>query len=243
MGDLGGKDKTVFDLYSGTGTIAQLMAPVSGKVIGVEIVEEAVEAAVNALNAVVEDIKKNDANTCTFAITSLDLSQWTNLSPLAMAEITDAGIVITPDVNDSTVFTFNNALTGKQTMKYNFKYETVGDYLAVCTRQVTKGTTPTWSRGYFFVIKDDLIEFQKYTAKSKGEIVAMVPNNGQIKSGETYEFEVGAVNVDGGVLNTLKVNGNVVLEYLDTENPIYDQGYFSIYLHKTLGGGTLSPIK
>ena len=35
----------VFDLYSGTGTITQLMAPVSEKVIGVEIVEEAVEAA------------------------------------------------------------------------------------------------------------------------------------------------------------------------------------------------------
>lgn len=45
VGDLGGTDKTVFDLYSGTGTIAQLMAPVAGKVIGVEIVEEAVEAA------------------------------------------------------------------------------------------------------------------------------------------------------------------------------------------------------
>ncbi|MCM1201984.1 MAG: 23S rRNA (uracil(1939)-C(5))-methyltransferase RlmD [Bacteroides fragilis] len=38
-------DKIVFDLYSGTGTIAQLMAPVAKKVIGVEIVEEAVEAA------------------------------------------------------------------------------------------------------------------------------------------------------------------------------------------------------
>ena len=37
--------KVVFDLYSGTGTIAQLMAPVAKKVIGVEIVEEAVEAA------------------------------------------------------------------------------------------------------------------------------------------------------------------------------------------------------
>lgn len=45
VGDLGGADKTVFDLYSGTGTIAQLMAPAAGKVIGVEIVEEAVAAA------------------------------------------------------------------------------------------------------------------------------------------------------------------------------------------------------
>lgn len=37
--------RIVFDLYSGTGTIAQLMAPVAEKVIGVEIVEEALEAA------------------------------------------------------------------------------------------------------------------------------------------------------------------------------------------------------
>lgn len=39
------KDKVVFDLYSGTGTIAQILAPVAKKVIGVEIVEEAVVAA------------------------------------------------------------------------------------------------------------------------------------------------------------------------------------------------------
>lgn len=45
VGDLNGADKVVYDLYSGTGTIAQLMAPVAKKVIGVEIVEEAVEAA------------------------------------------------------------------------------------------------------------------------------------------------------------------------------------------------------
>lgn len=39
------KDKLIFDLYSGTGTIAQILAPVAKKVIGVEIVEEAVLAA------------------------------------------------------------------------------------------------------------------------------------------------------------------------------------------------------
>lgn len=40
-----GNGKVVYDLYSGTGTIAQILAPVAEKVIGVEIVEEAVEAA------------------------------------------------------------------------------------------------------------------------------------------------------------------------------------------------------
>lgn len=39
------KDKLIFDLYSGTGTIAQMLSPIAKKVIGVEIVEEAVEAA------------------------------------------------------------------------------------------------------------------------------------------------------------------------------------------------------
>lgn len=43
VGDI--QDMTVFDLFSGTGTIAQVLAPVAKQVIGVEIVEEAVEAA------------------------------------------------------------------------------------------------------------------------------------------------------------------------------------------------------
>ena len=43
IGDI--NDMTVFDLFSGTGTIAQVLAPVAKQVIGVEIIEEAVEAA------------------------------------------------------------------------------------------------------------------------------------------------------------------------------------------------------
>ncbi len=45
IGEIGKEDPVVFDLYSGTGTIAQMLSPAAGKVIGVEIVEEAVEAA------------------------------------------------------------------------------------------------------------------------------------------------------------------------------------------------------
>ena len=43
LGDM--KGQTLYDLFSGTGTIGQILSPVAEKVIGVEIVEEAVDAA------------------------------------------------------------------------------------------------------------------------------------------------------------------------------------------------------
>ncbi len=49
------KNDVIFDLYCGTGTITQLMSPVANKVIGIEIVEEAVEAA--KVNAELNGIK------------------------------------------------------------------------------------------------------------------------------------------------------------------------------------------
>ena len=52
-------DKVIFDLYSGTGTIGQILAPAAKKVIGIEIVEEAVEKAN-------ENAKLNNLNNCTF---------------------------------------------------------------------------------------------------------------------------------------------------------------------------------
>ena len=57
IGDLTGTN--VYDLYSGTGTIAQVLAPVAKEVTGVEIVEEAVYAAA-------ENAKENQLDNCTF---------------------------------------------------------------------------------------------------------------------------------------------------------------------------------
>ncbi|HCL4457502.1 TPA: 23S rRNA (uracil(1939)-C(5))-methyltransferase RlmD [Clostridium botulinum] len=51
--------KVVFDLYCGTGTIGQIVAPRAKKVIGVELIEEAVKAAN-------ENAKLNGLNNCEF---------------------------------------------------------------------------------------------------------------------------------------------------------------------------------
>ena len=57
IGDI--DNQVVFDLFSGTGTIGQVLAPVAKKVIGVEIIEEAVEAAE-------ENAVRNGLSNCRF---------------------------------------------------------------------------------------------------------------------------------------------------------------------------------
>lgn len=57
MGD--SENKIVFDLYCGTGTIGQIVAPKAKKVVGIELIEEAVEAAK-------ENAKLNGLNNCEF---------------------------------------------------------------------------------------------------------------------------------------------------------------------------------
>ncbi|MGL5150288.1 MAG: 23S rRNA (uracil(1939)-C(5))-methyltransferase RlmD [Clostridium sp.] len=52
-------NKVVFDLYCGTGTIGQIVAPNASKVVGIELIEEAVEAAK-------ENAKLNGLSNCEF---------------------------------------------------------------------------------------------------------------------------------------------------------------------------------
>ena len=59
QGAIHSENKIIYDLYCGTGTIAQILAPIADKVIGVEIVEEAVVAAR-------ENAKKNHLENCEF---------------------------------------------------------------------------------------------------------------------------------------------------------------------------------
>ena len=63
------EDTTVYDLYTGTGTIAQMIAPAVKKVVGIEIINEAVEAAK-------ENAERNGLSNCEFiagdVLTELD---------------------------------------------------------------------------------------------------------------------------------------------------------------------------
>jgi len=59
VAEFAGKSNRVYDLYCGTGTIAQVLSPCANEIVGVELVEEAVEAAK-------ENARANSINNCRF---------------------------------------------------------------------------------------------------------------------------------------------------------------------------------
>ena len=67
---------------------------------------------------------------------------------------------------------------------------------------------------YYFVIKDDIIELQKY-GKYAQYIIAELPNNGALPAGQWNDVVMGAIPEEEGTRIILISNGKVVVDYLD----------------------------
>lgn len=86
----------------------------------------------------------------------------------------------------------------------------------------------SWSGNnqYMVIIKEDVLEFQKYGGTS---IYETYPNE-CIKSGEEYLVEFSQQNLeDGSVRIVFKVNDEVIIDYTDKEQPITTKGYMQFY--------------
>ena len=67
---------------------------------------------------------------------------------------------------------------------------------------------------YYFVIKDDIIELQKY-GKFPKYIIAEAPNNSAMPKGKWNDIVMGTVPSDEGTRVILISNGKVIFDYLD----------------------------
>ncbi len=84
---IGDKKDIIFDLYSGTGTIGITVSDKANKVVGIEIIEEAVESAK-------ENIKKNNIKNCEFIAgdVATEVSKITENPELILLDPPRAGI-------------------------------------------------------------------------------------------------------------------------------------------------------
>ena len=118
-------------------------------------------------------------------------------------------------------------LPGYQLLKFKMKADFTGEWTGFGLRQQTPGMAySNGGVGYMIIIKENNIEFQRYN--NGGGMIKNIENN-CIKPGEWHEYEVGAIDVLGGIRVILRVDGKSILNELDTDGVITEPGHFQVY--------------
>lgn len=128
------------------------------------------------------------------------------------------------------------ALAGYQMLKFKFKADFDVDWTGFGLREQASGLAySVGGCGYMLIVKPDIIEFQRYN--NGGGMIKVIPNN-CIKKNEWCEVEVGALDEEEGIRVILRVNGQTILNELDTEGVITQDGYFKVYNRMSSTGRT-----
>ena len=121
-----------------------------------------------------------------------------------------------------------------QIMKFNAKIDRITTgFVGFGVRAQASPTAVAWAGNdqYLIIIKEKTFEFQKFGGSES--VLEEYPNT-YVKSGETHEYEVAALNNDDGTVTvTFKIDGETVIEYLDKKEPIVQGGFFEVYATET----------
>ncbi len=119
-------------------------------------------------------------------------------------------------------------LEGYQLLKFKMKADFAGEWTGFGLRELSPGLTyAVGGHGYMLIVKEDKIEFQRYN--NGGGMIKEIPNNGIIKNNEWHEYEVGALDTIDGIRIILRVDGQTVLNEVDTSGVISKNGHFKIF--------------
>ena len=113
-------------------------------------------------------------------------------------------------------------------VKFSMVVEDLTNWIGFGIRAQNSPTAVAWAGNpqYLFIIKENTFEMQKFGEEN---YLKEYPNN-IVKPGEKHEYEFIADNQDdGSVIMKVKIDGNVIVEYHDTENPHTEPGYFEVY--------------
>lgn len=127
----------------------------------------------------------------------------------------------------------HNVLHG--TVKFTFG-ETLGDFGVIGLSANTNAVARPWNpKNYFVLVTKTAIELQGYRTNAKN-IYLNIPNT-FFEDGKEHDFELAAVPAENGdaVRVVFRVDGKIVFNYLDYENPILTDGYPMLYNSDSTG--------
>jgi len=169
--------------------------------------------------------------------------EWINSNTLkSLAEFSEDKKGLTVSSESNFIMYYNKFLSPRETAKFSVKYETLDNWTTINIKQTEAGvSSPTGVNGYYVVIKPDVIELQRKPQHETeaNSILVTIPNNRQvIDAGKWYEVTTLAEPVEDGIRVLFTVDGNTVIDFVDTVNPVYDLGCFA-FMHNA-GNGSMS---
>ncbi len=135
---------------------------------------------------------------------------------------------------EGTHFYSKNMLPADSVLKFKAKFNMGESWQAISLKNSKPDVLP-WkasTNDYLIALKQKSIEIQKFE-DGKNEYIAILKNE-YVNSGEWHDYEITLTKVLKGVRFILKIDENVLVDYVD-ENPIISAGYVGFYDLSGLG--------
>lgn len=210
---------------------------------GVRQEQTDVNAAVSALESAILAAMASQAVTyVTFE--ELDASEWSDPSAArGQAAVSGDELQLSFQTGSRTEVVYDKLIGSREILCFDFALDQQKNWHGFAIGQSDRGKFITNSTGYFVCFSGDEIQLQKYIdgVKVTGADLLKITNTGEGKlfaSGQTYSIQLGALqNADGSVRILFKVDDNVIIDYLDIENPIVGDNGFGVVIQKLATNG------
>lgn len=167
---------------------------------------------------------------------SLDAADW---YPLANASVElapgsytvanneDGILSLANKDNDSLWFKSDTEIPYNSFASFKYKIDSVAPYL-VFGLQFEKDGINLWDAdSYYLVIKEDVIELQKYLFEGAHGIVKTVENKDIFNSNQWHNVVMGTISTENGTRFVVIIDKKVVFDYEDEVDPIHMESKFS----------------
>ncbi len=161
-----------------------------------------------------------------------DASGWSNSQGTLVFE--NDGLTDTVIDENKDVFGYQNKKFKNEIIEFDavFNFVDASHWQGIMIRAKSAENLP-WkdNETYLIVITEKQIELQRFSYRSGYLAVVSTP----FKSGERVNVQFGAINTDNGVELVLKINGQTIINVVDTdEAAIRNEGHFAVYNASTL---------
>ncbi|MBR3762586.1 MAG: right-handed parallel beta-helix repeat-containing protein [Lachnospiraceae bacterium] len=231
--------------YDGSKESLQTAIAIAQAVVdaGVRQEQTGVNVAVSALESAILTARASKAVTyVTFE--ELNASEWSDPSAArGQAAVSGDELQLSFQTGSRTEVVYDKLIGSREILCFDFALDQQNNWHGFAIGQSDRGKFITNSTGYFVCFSGDEIQLQKYIDGKKvtGADLLKITNTGEDKmfaSGQTYSIQLGALqNADGSVRILFKVDGNVIIDYLDTENPVIGDNGFGVVIQKLATNG------